>query len=216
MTRAEKLNMVYILIIVLMLSWVIHLNWKIENEVDLKAQIMTLENERDTLTSQVSDYDQELEQVLCKLEAERAMKDSTIDTIIKKFLPLYPDLSLALIKGQIELESGFDNSMIGTSGEVGLMQILPSNLDMISDSIGKGRTINLYNVSDNIECGMWYLNQQVQKAKEYVGGDLKKSVLLGLSAYNCGPSRAFKCYYTKGKYFNYYQNIVISYSKKYQ
>ncbi len=81
----------------------------------------------------------------------------------------------AIAKAVVEIESNFNASARGRSGEVGLMQIKPAT----ARGMGyKGSTKALYNPENNIEFGMRYLAGAYERA----GGDLCGTIL----RYNAG------------------------------
>ncbi len=78
----------------------------------------------------------------------------------------------ALALSVAQRESGLDPSAIGSSGEVGLFQLLPST----AASLG----VNPYNVSENISGGLTYLKQMFNQFGSWD---------LALAAYNAGPTQ---------------------------
>jgi Transglycosylase SLT domain len=80
-----------------------------------------------------------------------------------------PSLALAVANQ----ESGFNQSAIGSSGEVGIFQLMPGTAAQLG--------VNPYDESENIQGGVSYLSQLLTQ----FGGDPS----LALAAYNAGPGR---------------------------
>jgi hypothetical protein len=90
-----------------------------------------------------------------------------------KKLGLDPRLSLALTYR----ESKFDPDAIGTSGEIGLMQVKPSTGKLMGYT-----EKDLRNPSRNIDAGLQYLNQNMIKFNDPV---------LAVAGYNAGPDHPY-------------------------
>lgn len=95
-----------------------------------------------------------------------------------------------LIKAVIAQESVFDEKIVGSSGEIGLMQILPSGAVVDWARFHKRkvpRNVFLFDPEFNIEIGTWYLKRALNRWKKY-----KYCTELALCQYNAGESRAVK------------------------
>jgi soluble lytic murein transglycosylase len=113
--------------------------------------------------------------------------DSRYDDIIEKTARKY-NVDSRLIKAVICRESKFDEKARGSSGEIGLMQIMPKGAavdwaryykrDKLSEGI-------LFIPKWNIEIGTWYLAQALKRWKNY-----KYATELALCQYNAGGKRA--------------------------
>ncbi len=95
----------------------------------------------------------------------------------------------ALVKAVVWRESWFDPYAKGTSGEVGLMQIMK---DTANDwATAQKRTLfshqQLFDPALNTDCGAWYLRKLLVR---YRATD--HPVLYALAAYNAGPTRVNK------------------------
>ena len=90
-----------------------------------------------------------------------------------KKLGLDPRLSLALAYR----ESKFDPTAVGTSGEIGLMQIMPSTGKLMGYT-----EKDLKDPSRNIDAGLQYLNQNMIKFNDPV---------LAVAGYNAGPDHPY-------------------------
>ncbi len=95
----------------------------------------------------------------------------------------------ALVKAVVWRESWFDPNAKGTSGEVGLMQIMK---DTASDWATAQRVPmfthhQLFDPALNTDCGAWYLRKLLVR---YRGTD--NPVVYALAAYNAGPGRVAK------------------------
>lgn len=82
---------------------------------------------------------------------------------------LDPNLALAVA----QRESGFNQNARGTSGEIGVFQLMPAT----AADLG----VDPYDVVQNIQGGVRYLKQMLN----LFGGDVSKA----LAAYNAGPRR---------------------------
>jgi soluble lytic murein transglycosylase-like protein len=78
-----------------------------------------------------------------------------------------------LIHAVITTESGFRETAISRKGAVGLMQLMPTTAAQMG-------VFNLFNPEENIEAGVRYLRQMMDR----FGGDIR----LALAAYNAGPT----------------------------
>jgi len=106
------------------------------------------------------------------LEESRRPYAEEVITKSKK-LGLDPRLSLALTYR----ESKFDPDAIGTSGEIGLMQVKPSTGKLMGYT-----EKDLRNPSRNIDAGLQYLNQNMIKFNDPV---------LAVAGYNAGPDHPY-------------------------
>lgn len=78
----------------------------------------------------------------------------------------------ALIKAVIKAESDFDPQAVSGRGALGLMQIMPANLEVLA-------VTDPFNPHENIMGGVRYLREMLER----FGQDLQ----LALAAYNAGP-----------------------------
>ncbi len=88
----------------------------------------------------------------------------------------------ALIIAVITVESGGQSSVVSSAGAIGLMQIEPGTAQDIATAVGLSPatvTQELYNPSDNVELGTYYLHYLLGQ----FGGDIRMAV----AAYNAGP-----------------------------
>jgi soluble lytic murein transglycosylase len=95
----------------------------------------------------------------------------------------------ALVKAVVWRESRFDPNATGTSGEVGLMQIMK---DTASDWAAAERLSlflhnQLYDPGKNTQCGAWYLRRLLNRYRH-----TDSPVVYALAAYNAGPTRVTK------------------------
>ena len=78
----------------------------------------------------------------------------------------------------VETGGSWDTNLVGTSGEVGLMQVLPSTAKWIASK--KGEPVpNLSEPAVGLEYGSWYLGYLIK-----VTGDVDEA----LRQYNAGPA----------------------------
>lgn len=104
-----------------------------------------------------------------------------------------------LVYAMIKTESGFNAEAKSDKNAMGLMQLLPSTAEYISDTVFDGEEIDLLNPADNIKCGVAYFAYLKEKF-ETVG--------LALAAYNAGEGNVAKWlsdgrYSTDGKELDY-------------
>ena len=85
-----------------------------------------------------------------------------------------PTLVIAII----QQESAGQPHVIGTSGEIGLMQLTRYALLDFNNGGGSIRNYKLFNPKYNIQVGTWYIGFLIR----YFDGDIKKA----LQAYNAG------------------------------
>lgn len=77
-----------------------------------------------------------------------------------------------LALGIAQRESGFDNNAVGSAGEIGIFQLLPSTAAQLG--------VDPTNPTQNIAGGVAYLAQLLRT----FGGDVQKAA----AAFNCGPT----------------------------
>ncbi|MBC2715347.1 MAG: transglycosylase SLT domain-containing protein [Desulfobacteraceae bacterium] len=94
------------------------------------------------------------------------------DDIIRE-ASLNHGMQFELIKAMIHAESSFNPNAISKSGAIGLMQIMPENLNAFGIS-------DPFDPRDNVMGGTRYLKQLMKK--------YNSDVSLSLAAYNAGPS----------------------------
>ncbi|RLG01691.1 hypothetical protein DRN58_01215 [Thermococci archaeon] len=81
-----------------------------------------------------------------------------------------------LVLSIIAHESGFKSDALGSAGEIGLMQIMPSTAEMVARLLAK-TDYDLYNIRDNIEIGMLYFKFKLLESRD---------VEQALAKYNAG------------------------------
>lgn len=100
-----------------------------------------------------------------------------------------------LLLAQIRCESNFNNTVIGSSGDTGYMQILPSWDKYLEQELN--RKVNLKDSFDNLESGTLLLYYNILSAKEYDG---KEKYIRALNAYNQGGQNSLS--YAKRNGYN--------------
>lgn len=103
---------------------------------------------------------------------KRRMDPNRFDTLITEAAILH-GLDFGLIKAVIHAESAFDNRAISRKGALGLMQIMPQNLNAF-------KVYDPFDPRQNIMGGSFYLKALLEK---YDG-----ELTLALAAYNAGPT----------------------------
>ena len=88
-----------------------------------------------------------------------------------------------LIMAIIRQESAFQSGAISSAGACGLMQILPSTGEFISQSLSKDgfKQHYLFDPDSNISLGIWYFN--------YLQKRFDRNLILALAGYNAGPEK---------------------------
>ena len=113
--------------------------------------------------------------------------ESRYDAIIEKAARKY-NIDSRFVKAVIYQESKFDARVRGTSGEIGLMQIMPHGAAVDWARHYKLENVReglLFNPELNIEIGTWYLSQALKRWHNY-----KDAKELALCQYNAGGKRA--------------------------
>jgi soluble lytic murein transglycosylase len=107
-----------------------------------------------------------------------------------------------LIKAVIRAESAFNHKAVSVKGARGLMQIMPSNFEML-------QLHNPYDPRENIMAGTRYLRQMLDRFNGKLG--------LSLAAYNCGPTMVerYQCVPPIDETLNYVEK-VLRYYQQYQ
>ena len=95
----------------------------------------------------------------------------------------------ALIKAVVWRESWFDPRATGTSGEVGLMQIMKDTASdwASAEKLALFTHSQLYDPGKNTECGAWYLRRLLARYR-----NTDNPIVYALAAYNAGPGRVTK------------------------
>lgn len=88
------------------------------------------------------------------------------------------DLDVSLVLAVINVESGWDEDAVSSSGAVGVMQVMPRTSEEVAMRLGLAN-YDLTNFEDNVTIGCWYLRYLLD-----LFGDLR----LALCAYNAGPN----------------------------
>ncbi len=101
---------------------------------------------------------------------------NSYDDIIRE-ASLHHDMQFELIKALIHAESNFNPNAISRSGAIGLMQIMPNNLNAFGIN-------DPFDPRDNVMGGTKYLKQLMKK--------YNSDVSLSLAAYNAGPGAVDK------------------------
>jgi soluble lytic murein transglycosylase len=121
-------------------------------------------------------------------EARRAWLERHQDELILTVATRY-GVDPALVKAVIWRESRFDPGARGTSGEIGLMQIMKDT----GDDWAKAENIRFYwhrqlfDPEKNIRAGTWYLKRMLRRYQH-----TDNPIPYALAAYNAGPGNADK------------------------
>ncbi len=106
------------------------------------------------------------------LKAQSANVEELIETFSEKY-----NVDSDFIKAIIKQESGFNTKATSKKGAMGLMQLMPKTAEALG-------VIDAYNPSQNIEGGVKYLRQMLDK--------YDNNLEMALAAYNAGPSAVQK------------------------
>jgi soluble lytic murein transglycosylase-like protein len=88
--------------------------------------------------------------------------------------------SIALILSVIRQESSFNSKAVSKAGAQGLMQIMPETVKECALELNKkDHEYNVFNVSDNIQFGVFYLSKMIHV--------FNKDISWAVKAYNAGP-----------------------------
>ena len=122
------------------------------------------------------------------LDRWRTYREHSHDTEILAAAAKY-NVDPALIKAVVWRESWFDPRATGTSGEVGLMQIMKDTANdwAAAEKRPSFSHSQLYDPVMNIECGTWYLRRMLIRYRH-----TDNPVIYALAAYNAGPTRVTK------------------------
>lgn len=101
-----------------------------------------------------------------------AVETKEFDDIIQEASSRF-GLSFSLLKAMIKVESGFNSRAISKKGALGLMQVMPQNLQAF-------RIQDPYDPRDNILGGARYFKSLVER--------FQGKLPLALAAYNAGPT----------------------------
>jgi soluble lytic murein transglycosylase len=94
------------------------------------------------------------------------------DNLISRASKRY-GVSFSLIKAMIKVESNFNPNAVSRAGAIGLMQIMPANMETLDIS-------DPYNAWENVMGGANYFSQLLDR--------FNGKVPFALAAYNAGPS----------------------------
>lgn len=95
----------------------------------------------------------------------------------------------ALVKAVVWRESWFDPHARGTSGEVGLMQIMKDTANdwAAAQRVPSFAHHDLFDPAKNTDCGAWYLRKLLVRYRH-----TDHPIVYALAAYNAGPTRVTK------------------------
>lgn len=149
--------------------------------------------------------DTRLEQIV-----EMTPLDAYTAQIVLDYADLY-DLRVAFVLGLMDLESNFNQYLVGTSQDRGYMQIIPGTEKWLATAYGEELgltydTSRIFDANYNIPLGMRYL---ALLKKQY--GDETKM----LTSYNRGDYGMEKWFKANGTYETTYSRVVLKRAAKY-
>ena len=103
------------------------------------------------------------------------------------------------VLAMIEIESGYQWGAVGSGGDIGYMQIMQKWHEERMEKLGCG---NIYDPFQNIRVGVDYLAELLEK----YGGSYEKA----LTAYQSGPSGAYKYWFSAGVNASPYAKEVLA------
>jgi soluble lytic murein transglycosylase len=122
------------------------------------------------------------------IQGWRSYREHSQDEVILAASAKY-GVDPALVKAVVWRESWFNPNAKGSSGEVGLMQIMKGTADdwAAAERFTLYAHSQLYNPAKNTECGAWYLRRLLTRYR-----NTDDPIVYALAAYNAGPSRVTK------------------------
>jgi soluble lytic murein transglycosylase len=122
------------------------------------------------------------------VEGWRSYREHSQDAVILAASAKY-GVDPALVKAVVWRESWFNPNAKGSSGEVGLMQIMKDTANdwATAERFTLFTHSQLYNPAKNTECGAWYLRRMLTRYRH-----TDNPVIYALAAYNAGPTRVTK------------------------
>lgn len=159
-------------------------------------------NERQRLVTQLQGQRSQLVSGMASLQSRIASLVSQIQALVSQFndgslsrqalykalVPLVSPVAqqwgvpVPLVIAVITVESGGNSTAVSSAGAIGLMQVEPGTAQVIATAVGLSSSTlmqELYNPSDNVELGTYYLH--------YCLGLFGGNTQLALAAYNAGP-----------------------------
>jgi len=121
------------------------------------------------------------------------------------------DLRLAMVLGLMDLESNFNQYLVGTSQDRGFMQIIPGTEKWLAEDFGEELgltydTTRIFDADYNIPLGIKYLSL----LKKQYGNETQM-----LTSYNRGDYGMKKWFNANGTYETAYSRVVLKRAEKY-
>ena len=128
--------------------------------------------------------------VFCNIDPESILVDETLYAEEISRAAARHALPQDLVKALIRRESHFNANAVGSHGEIGLMQLMPSGA--VAEWARVKKTLipsdrEVFDVKLNLEIGCWYLARCIKKWKSY-----KYGTELALAQYNAGEKHALR------------------------
>ncbi|CAN5506344.1 hypothetical protein BH23ACT7_BH23ACT7_17720 [soil metagenome] len=108
--------------------------------------------------------------------AEALAADLPVEDLLERAAERY-GVEPAVVKAVAWRESRWNQRVVSSAGAVGVMQVLPSTAEAVSEHLG--RDLDPYETADNVAAGVAYLDWLAENQ----GGDLRAA----LAAYHQGP-----------------------------
>jgi len=124
----------------------------------------------------ITDKAENKEAVELKSKIDLKAQSANVEELIETFSEKY-NIDSDFIKAIIKQESGFNTKATSKKGAMGLMQLMPKTAEALG-------VVDAYNPSQNIEGGVKYLRQMLDK--------YDNNLEMALAAYNAGPSAVQK------------------------
>ena len=136
-----------------------------------------------------------VEKVKVQKKKEPIVTDAIIDSYVNDICSMYPTIAPSLVKSVIWHESRYNPNATGTSGDLGLMQVITK---WHKPRMAKLGVSNLYDPYGNILVGVDYL-AEIQKSTN--------DISLTLMTYNMGSKKA-KSLHSQGTISKYALSVI--------
>jgi hypothetical protein len=149
------------------------------------------------------------------MRLQEIVENTPLDTKAAEIILKYADeygLRVSLILGLIDLESNFNQYLVGTSQDRGYMQIIPGTEKWLAEAYGEALGLNydttrIFDANYNIPLGMRYLSL----LKDQYGNETQM-----LTSYNRGDYGMEKWFKEHGTYETTYSRVVLKRASKYR
>lgn len=150
----------------------------------LKGQQNQLSSGMASLHARIAGLVSQIQALLGRFNAGGLSRKALYQALVPLVSPIAQQwgVPVPLVVAIITVESGGNAHVVSTAGAIGLMQVEPATAKIIAAKVGLSSAAvmqELYNPSDNVELGTYYLH--------YCLGLFNGNVRLAAAAYNAGP-----------------------------